>query len=75
MIDHLSFECIKAIKLLHDMGYKLGLKEQPKEILFAGIVAKPEQAQKMLDSYSITADKVQQARTKVIKFQPGYPAV
>ena len=72
VIDRLSFECIEAIKLSHDIGHELGLEELPKEILFAGVVAKPERAQKTLDSYSITADEVQQAATKVIKFQPGY---
>jgi ATP-dependent Clp protease ATP-binding subunit ClpC len=71
VIDRLSFECIEAIQQSHEMGHQVGLDTLPKEMLFAGIVAKPERALQTLQFYQMTASEVKQAALKVLQFQPG----
>jgi hypothetical protein len=71
VIDRLSFECIEAVKQSHDIGHEIGLKTLRNEILFAGIVAKPERAQKILEKYGITAEDVKKSAIKKLRFQSG----
>jgi ATP-dependent Clp protease ATP-binding subunit ClpC len=71
VIDRLSFECIEAIQESHEMGHQVGLDLLPKEMLFAGIVAKPERARQTLQFYQMTAAEVKQAALKVLQFKPG----
>lgn len=80
VIDRLSPECIEAVKESHDIGHDIGLQTLRNEILFAGIVARPERAEATLDKYGISADEVKQSAAKYLQMKkaiqlvpnPGY---
>eukprot|EP00545_Synedropsis_sp_CCMP1620_P009216 CAMPEP_0119027310 /NCGR_PEP_ID=MMETSP1176-20130426/36880_1 /TAXON_ID=265551 /ORGANISM="Synedropsis recta cf, Strain CCMP1620" /LENGTH=66 /DNA_ID=CAMNT_0006983201 /DNA_START=116 /DNA_END=313 /DNA_ORIENTATION=+ len=61
VIDRLSDECVGAISTAHTIGNEIGLTVLRNEILFAGIIAKPERAAATLQKYSITYDKVKES--------------
>lgn len=80
VIDRLSPECIEAVKESHDIAHDIGLQTLRNEILFAGIVARPERAEATLDKYGISADEVKQSAAKYLQMKkaiqlvpnPGY---
>lgn len=69
VIDRLSPECIEAVKESHDIGHDIGLQTLRTEVLFAGIVARPERAEKTLDKYGITPKEVKQSATKYLQLK------
>jgi ATP-dependent Clp protease ATP-binding subunit ClpC len=74
-IDRMSDQCIEAVKAAHDIGNDIGLSELKNEILFAGIVNKPERAAKTLERFELEYDDVRFAAIKVIKAKPGIDLV
>jgi ATP-dependent Clp protease ATP-binding subunit ClpC len=70
-IERLSDECVEAVKQSHEIGNEIGLKELNNEIMFAGIVARPERAAKTLELFQILADDVRVAAVKVIRSKPN----
>lgn len=69
VIDRLSNECIAAVKQSHDIGNEIGLKALNYEILFAGVVAKPERARSSLEKYGITFDEVKSSAIKTLRYR------
>lgn len=67
VIDRLSDECVGAISTAHKIGNEIGLTVLRNEILFAGIIAKPERAAATLQKYDITYDKVKDSAISQIK--------
>jgi ATP-dependent Clp protease ATP-binding subunit ClpC len=70
-MERLSDECVKAVMQAHEIGNEIGLKELKNEILFAGIVAKPERAADTLERFQIQADDVRASAVKVIRNKPN----
>jgi ATP-dependent Clp protease ATP-binding subunit ClpC len=66
VMERLSLECIEAVKQSHEIGNEIGLKELKNEILFAGIVARPERAANTLERFQIEADDVQTTAIRVV---------
>jgi len=52
IIEKLSDECVGAIKTSHNIGNEIGIGNLRSEILFAGIVAKPERAGRTLEKFT-----------------------
>lgn len=67
VIDRLSDECIGAIQSAHTLGNDIGLTVLRNEILFAGVVAKPERAAATLQKYSITYERVKESALRHIE--------
>jgi ATP-dependent Clp protease ATP-binding subunit ClpA len=67
VIDRLSDECIGAIQSAHTLGNDIGLTVLRNEILFAGIVSKPERAASTLQKYSITYERVKESALRHIE--------
>eukprot|EP00548_Thalassiothrix_antarctica_P000555 CAMPEP_0194136888 /NCGR_PEP_ID=MMETSP0152-20130528/6832_1 /TAXON_ID=1049557 /ORGANISM="Thalassiothrix antarctica, Strain L6-D1" /LENGTH=933 /DNA_ID=CAMNT_0038833691 /DNA_START=186 /DNA_END=2987 /DNA_ORIENTATION=+ len=62
MIEKLSDECVGAIKTSHNIGNEMGLGTLRNEILFAGIMGKPERAGPTLTNYpGLTYDEVRES--------------
>jgi ATP-dependent Clp protease ATP-binding subunit ClpC len=70
-IERLSDECIEAVKQAHEIGNEIGLNVLKNEILFAGIVARPERAANTLVRFQIDADDVRVVAIKVIRNKPN----
>lgn len=70
-IERLSEECIEAVRHAHDIGNDIGLTLLKNEILFAGIVAKPERAADTLDRFQIKKDDVRASAVRVIRNKPN----
>jgi ATP-dependent Clp protease ATP-binding subunit ClpC len=70
-IERLSEECVAAVSKSHEIGNEIGLSELKNEILFAGIVARPERAADTLERFQIEADDVRAAAVKVIRNKPN----
>jgi ATP-dependent Clp protease ATP-binding subunit ClpC len=66
VIERLSNECIEAVKQSHEIGNEIGLKELKNEILFAGILARPERAANTLERFQIEADDVRTTAIRVV---------
>ena len=60
VIERLSDECVGAILTAHNIGNDIGLDVLRNEILFAGIVGKPERAAPTLEKYRMDYDKVKE---------------
>lgn len=67
VLDRLSDECIGAIQSAHTLGNDIGLTVLRNEILFAGVVAKPERAASTLQKYSITYERVKESAMRQIE--------
>jgi len=70
-LERLSNECIEAIKQAHDLGNSIGLTRLRPEIMFAGMVSKPERAKKTLDQYGFTKEDVREAVVKSLQYSSG----
>jgi ATP-dependent Clp protease ATP-binding subunit ClpC len=71
VIERLSDECVEAVKQSHEIGNEIGLKELKNEILFAGIVARPERAANTLERFQIQADDVRATAIRVVRAKPS----
>jgi ATP-dependent Clp protease ATP-binding subunit ClpC len=71
VMDRLSNECVQAVKQSHDIGNEIGLTSLPTEILFAGIVKKPERAASTLDKFGITFEEVKTVAARNVQYKPG----
>jgi ATP-dependent Clp protease ATP-binding subunit ClpC len=71
VIDRLSIECMEALKVSHDIGNENGMKELRNEIMFAGIVAKPERAEKTLQKYRFNATAVKNTAIRTLEYTPS----
>ena len=69
VFDRMSDECVAAVKEAHDLGNELGLQVLRTEILFAGMVAKPERAAQTLKRYEIDLDGVKEAAIRTLKYK------
>lgn len=68
-LERLSNDAIEAIKQAHDLGNSIGLKQLRPEIVFVGVVSKPERAKKTLDQYKLSMEGVRDAVLKTLKFR------
>jgi ATP-dependent Clp protease ATP-binding subunit ClpC len=66
-MDRMSDECLEAMTESHMIGNDIGLKVVNIEILFAGIVAKPERAAQTLADFEIQYSAVRQAAVMTIR--------
>lgn len=71
VIDRLSNECIEAVKEAHDIGNNIGLKSLSNEILFAGLVMKPERALFTFGKFGIVYDEVKSTAVRSMQYKPG----
>jgi ATP-dependent Clp protease ATP-binding subunit ClpC len=71
VIERLSDECVEAVEQSHDISNEIGLKTLRVEILFAGIVAKPERAAKTLDTFGIEFEEVKRSAIKTLTYKAG----
>jgi hypothetical protein len=69
--ERFSDECIEAVKQSHEIGDEIGLKELKNEILFAGIVARPERAANTLERLQIQAADVRATAVRAILAKPN----
>jgi ATP-dependent Clp protease ATP-binding subunit ClpC len=60
VIERMSDECIGAIMTAHNIGNEIGLSKLRNEILFVGIVGKPERAAVTLEKYNIQYQEVKE---------------
>lgn len=70
-LERLSTECIQAIKEAQDFGNSIGLTRLRPEVIFAGVVMKPERAKKTLDRYGFTVPDVREAVFKALTYASG----
>ena len=71
VIDRLSNECIEGVKQSHDIGNEIGLKKLNSEILFAGLVSRPERAERTLNKFGFTFDEVKASAVRSVQYKPG----
>jgi Clp amino terminal domain, pathogenicity island component len=69
VFDKMSDDCIAAVKASHDLGNELGLEVLRTEVLFAGVIAKPERAVRTLQKYKIEADQVKEAVIRTLTYK------
>lgn len=70
VIDRMSNECVSAIQSAHDIGNSLGMKTLRNEILFCGMVNKPERAAKTLIRYNLdNAQEIESAAIRTLSFK------
>lgn len=68
----MSNECVEAIKVSHDLGNSYGIETVCNELLFAGVVSKPERAASTLRKYNILpGEATDTAALRAIKFRTG----
>jgi ATP-dependent Clp protease ATP-binding subunit ClpC len=68
-LDRLSNECIEAVKEAHDLGNTIGLKKLRPEVIFAGVIARPERARKTLEKYSFNKEEVRAAVIRTLEYK------
>jgi hypothetical protein len=70
VIDRMSTECLAGIQVAQDIGHSIGLKTLRKEVLFCGMIAKPERAAKTLQKYRLdTLSEIESAAIRTLKFK------
>ena len=70
VFDKMSNDCVEAVKASQDFGNQLGLDTLRTELLFAGVIAKPERALKTLQKYKLTDfDQVKEAVTRTLTYK------
>jgi ATP-dependent Clp protease ATP-binding subunit ClpC len=70
MFDKMSNDCVEAVKASQDFGNELGLDTLRTELLFAGVIAKPERALKTLQKYKLVDfDQVKEAVTRTLTYK------
>jgi ATP-dependent Clp protease ATP-binding subunit ClpC len=67
VMERLSDECVEAVKQAHGIGNEIGMKMLKNEILFAGIVAKPERAAATLDRFQIEKSDVRASAVRCVR--------
>lgn len=67
VIERLSDECVGAIMTAHSIGNDIGLSVLRNEILFAGIIGKPERAAPTLEKYGMNYDKVKEVAIQQVR--------
>jgi ATP-dependent Clp protease ATP-binding subunit ClpA len=70
-IEHISDECAEAVTQAHEIGNEIGLKTLKNEILFAGIVARPERAADTLERFQIRKEEVRASAVRAIRNKPN----
>jgi ATP-dependent Clp protease ATP-binding subunit ClpC len=70
-IERFSDECAEAVTQAHEIGNEIGLKTLKNEILFAGIVARPERAADTLERFQINEEEVRASAVRVIRNKPN----
>jgi ATP-dependent Clp protease ATP-binding subunit ClpC len=70
VIDRMSNECVSAIQTAHDIGNSIGLKTLRNEILFCGMINKPERAAKTLQKYNLNnPSEIESAAIRTLQFK------
>ena len=70
VIDRMSNECVSAIQSAHDIGNSIGLKTLRNEILFCGMINKPERAAKTLQKYNLdNPSEIESAAIRTLQFK------
>ena len=65
VIDRMSNDCVAGIQKAHEIGNSIGLETLKNEIIFVGMVAKPERAARTLQRYKL--DDFEEAEMSAIK--------
>jgi ATP-dependent Clp protease ATP-binding subunit ClpC len=68
-LDRLSNECIEAVKEAHDLGNTIGLIKLRPEVIFAGVIARPERARKTLEKYGFNKEEVRAAVIRTLEYK------
>lgn len=71
VFDKMSNECVAAMKEAQDIGTEIGLDVLRTEVLFAGVVARPERAGRTLAKYSLEALEVKEAVIQTLTYKTG----
>ncbi len=69
VFDRMSDDCVAAVKAAHDIGNELGMDVLRTEILFAGVVEKPERAAQTLFKYNFDAEGVKDAAIRTLTYK------
>ncbi|KAL3925659.1 MAG: hypothetical protein SGILL_000262 [Bacillariaceae sp.] len=70
VIDRMSNECVAAIQSAHDIGNSFGMKTLRNEVLFCGMINKPERAAKTLIRYNLdNPQEVESAAIRTLSFK------
>jgi ATP-dependent Clp protease ATP-binding subunit ClpC len=69
IFDKMSDDCVSALKESHDFGNELGLDVLRTEVLFAGVIAKPERALRTLQKYKLDAKEVMEAVIQTLTYK------
>lgn len=70
VIDRMSNECVAGIQVAHDIGNSIGLKTLRNEVLFCGMIAKPERAAKTLQRYRLdNLPEIESAAIRTLQFK------
>jgi len=70
VFDQMSNDCVEAVQASQDFGNELGLDTLRTELLFAGVIAKPERALRTLQKYQLTdVDQVKEAVTRTLTYK------
>jgi ATP-dependent Clp protease ATP-binding subunit ClpC len=70
VMDRMSNECLDGIQVAQNIGNSIGLKSLLKEVLFCGIIAKPERAAKTLQKYRLNnVSEIESAAIRTLQFK------
>jgi ATP-dependent Clp protease ATP-binding subunit ClpC len=70
VFDRMSNECVAGIQVAHDIGNRIGLKMLRNEVLFCGMIAKPERAAKTLQKYRLdNVSEIESAAIRTLQFK------
>ncbi|KAG7343088.1 ATP-dependent Clp protease ATPase subunit [Nitzschia inconspicua] len=70
VIDRMSNECVAGIQVAHDIGNNIGLKTLRNEVLFCGMIAKPERAAKTLQKYNLdNVSEIEAATIRTLQYK------
>ncbi|KAG7372222.1 chaperone ATPase [Nitzschia inconspicua] len=70
VIDRMSNECVAGIQVAHDIGNSIGLKTLRNEVLFCGMIAKPERAAKTLQKYNLdNVSEIEAATIRTLQYK------
>lgn len=69
-IERMSNECVAGIQKAHEVGNSIGMKALKNEIIFVGMVAKPERASRTLQRYKLDDyDEIETSAIKTLQFK------
>lgn len=69
LLDRLSNESIEAVKEAHDLGNTIGLASLRPEVIFAGVIVRPERARKTLEKYGFNKKEVRAAVIRTLEYK------